>query len=274
MTNLIGISGQSGSGKDLIASIIQYLIWRRDVEMNRRDYMSLTLNSFINNNNLGKAMSGFKVVKYADKLKDIICLLTGCTRADLEYQEFKKSELPEIWHKWELHISTGDETWTECYSSEKEALIRKEEREDDYYVSNPILFKPTYRYLLTKIGTDLFRYQFHPDTWVNATFADYKKVDQKVPGNMSISELLRPVYPQWIISDVRFPNELKAIKDRGGICIRVLRPLPRLPIEPDPHISESALDNSDDFDYMVINDGTIDDLVEKVKEILVKENVI
>ena len=76
MTNLIGISGRSGSGKDLIASIIQYLIWRRDVESDRRDYMSLTLNSFINNNNLGKAMSGFKVVKYADKLKDIICLLT------------------------------------------------------------------------------------------------------------------------------------------------------------------------------------------------------
>jgi len=262
MTNLIGISGRSESGKDLIANIIQYLIWRRDVEMNRRDYMSLTLNSFINNNNLGKAMSGFKVVKYADKLKDIICLLTGCTRADLEDQEFKKSELPEIWHKWELHISTGYEIWTEYYSSEKEALIRKEECEDDCYFSNPILFKSTYRYLLTKIGTDLFRRQFHPDTWVNATFADYKPVERELKGSL--------FYPQWIISDVRFPNELKAIKDRGGICIRVSRP----PIEPDPHISESALDDSDDFDYMIINSGTIDELVEKVEEVLIKEKII
>ena len=170
-----------------------------------------------------------------------------------------------------MHISTGDETWTECYSSEKEALIRKKEREDDdYYVSNPILFKPTYRYLLTKIGTDLFRYQFHPDTWVNATFADYKAVDQKAPWNMSVSELFRPVYPKWIISDVRFSNELKAIKDRGGICIRVSRP----PIEPDPHISEKALDDSDDFDYMIINSGTIDELVEKVEEVLIKEKII
>lgn len=271
MTNLIGISGRAGSGKDLVASIIQYLIWQKKVEIAGRAQMSLSLDAFVNNKNLGNAMSGFKVVKYADKLKDMICLLTGCSRADLEDQEFKKSELPEIWHKWDVHMTDGDNNWTEHYSSEKEALAAKEQHKDDYvYVSNPILFKPTYRYLLTCIGTNLFRNQLHPDIWVNATFADYKKISPEVKENMSVHELFKPDYPQWIISDVRFPNELKAIKDRGGICIRVSRP----PIEPDPHISESALDDSDDFDYMIINSGTIDELVERVEEVLIKEKII
>jgi len=33
------------------------------------------------------------------------------------------------------------------------------------------------------------------------------------------------IYPRWVISDCRFENEVKAIKDRGGIVIRVNRPL-------------------------------------------------
>ena len=31
------------------------------------------------------------------------------------------------------------------------------------------------------------------------------------------------MYPNWIITDVRFPNEADAIKGRGGIIIRVNR---------------------------------------------------
>ena len=31
-----------------------------------------------------------EIKKFADKLKDIVCLLIGCTREQLEDQEFKK----------------------------------------------------------------------------------------------------------------------------------------------------------------------------------------
>lgn len=271
MINLIGISGRAGSGKDLVASIIQYLVWRNAVEKGIIGLSNNTLEHFTESPLISKVLSKWKVVKFADKLKDIVCLLTGCAKTDLEGQEFKKSELPEIWHRWELCFTNGDERWVEYYDSEEEALREKKLLEEDFlFVGPPVLIKSTYRDLLQYVGTDLFRNQFHPNTWVNATFADYKKISPEVKGNMSVHELFRPDYPQWIISDVRFPNELKAIKDRGGICIRVSRP----PIEPDPHISESALDDSDDFDYMIINSGTIDELVEKVKKILIKEKII
>jgi hypothetical protein len=39
------------------------------------------------------------------------------------------------------------------------------------------------------------------------------------------------------------------------------------------HASETALDDAE-FDYKIINDGTIEDLVEKVRAILIKEELI
>jgi DNA-directed RNA polymerase subunit L len=39
------------------------------------------------------------------------------------------------------------------------------------------------------------------------------------------------------------------------------------------HPSETALDNAN-FDYVINNNGTIEELVEKVRDILVKEKII
>jgi dephospho-CoA kinase len=38
-------------------------------------------------------------------------------------------------------------------------------------------------------------------------------------------------------------------------------------IEIDSHPSETVLDTYSDFDYVIDNDGTIEELIEKVKEI-------
>jgi hypothetical protein len=37
--------------------------------------------------------TGYEIVSFADKLKDITCVLSGCTREDLEDYEFKENEL-------------------------------------------------------------------------------------------------------------------------------------------------------------------------------------
>lgn len=82
-----------------------------------------------------------------------------------------------------------------------------------------------------------------------------------------------------IVADTRFPNELKAIKDRGGISIRVNRHNPQDGSEygwgnPNAnHPSETSLDNAE-FDYVVDNSGSIEDLIEKIKVILIKEKII
>lgn len=93
-------------------------------------------------------------------------------------------------------------------------------------------------------------------------------------------------HPNWIITDMRFPNEMEAVVERGGLTIRVTRlfqtdvidgnkvswiPIPG--VDYIPHASETALDDAE-FDYEIINDGEIVDLIEKVKQILIKEKII
>jgi len=108
----------------------------------------------------------------------------------------------------------------------------------------------TPRKLLQLLGTEAGREIIHPNIWVNALFADYSKDSN------------------WIITDVRFPNEAKAIKDKGGILIRINRPQyldNGLVIRKNEHLSETSLDDYDKFDYVIENDGTVQDLIDKVK---------
>ena len=88
-------------------------------------------------------------------------------------------------------------------------------------------------------------------------------------------------YPNFIITDTRFENELEAVKKRGGITIRVNRkPIIIINnmeyiigIDEQEHSSETALDN-EIFDYEIVNDGTISDLIDKIRIILIENNLI
>ena len=138
----------------------------------------------------------------------------------------------------------------------------------------------TPRLLLQLLGTEAGRNVIHSDIWVNALFADYvcndcgKQVcstDEEDTGQM-----IHYSFPNWIITDVRFPNEAKIIKDKGGIVIRVNRPLERLGNSKLPklkhtsisqHPSETALDNYKNFDHIIENNGSIEDLITKLTNI-------
>lgn len=110
----------------------------------------------------------------------------------------------------------------------------------------------TVRDFLQKLGTDGLREGLHPNTWVNALMSDYT------------------AYPNWIVTDCRFPNEAYAIKKAGGIIVRIDRPgITAI----NDHPSEIALDKWE-FDYRISNDGTIDKLKDEVEKILVNEKII
>ena len=105
----------------------------------------------------------------------------------------------------------------------------------------------TPRKILQLLGTEAGRDIIHPNIWVNSLFADYTTDSN------------------WIITDVRFPNEAKAIKDRGGIVVRIERPGGESHCG-GAHASETALDDYD-FDIVINNDGTIEELIDKVKQL-------
>lgn len=84
----------------------------------------------------------------------------------------------------------------------------------------------------------------------------------------------------WIITDTRFLNEVKAIKDRNGFIIRVNRnnSSPQdehifVNKQQNTHPSETALDDYD-FDYVVDNNGTIENLITSIKSVLICENIL
>lgn len=89
----------------------------------------------------------------------------------------------------------------------------------------------------------------------------------------SLAQLYKPQYPNWIISDLRFVNEAEAIKQKGGICIRVNRWLEDLDKTDTRHESETALDNYQ-FDHVIDNSGSLEELLNQVRTLLLDLKII
>jgi len=192
---IIGISGKIGSGKDTAGKIITEL------------------------------MPSFEVKKYADKLKYIVSILIGCSKEELENQNFKMNPCSPEWQHAIKHAKTM-----------------------------------TPRLMLQLIGTEGGRDLIHHNIWVNALFADYNH------GFNADEEVFS--MPDWVITDMRFPNELDAVKQRGGITIRIERGAGNT----GDHPSETALDNAQ-FDHRLDNNGTLENLRNDIVTILTMEGI-
>ena len=100
----------------------------------------------------------------------------------------------------------------------------------------------TVRELLQGIGQGL-RDAIDPNLWVKILFANTEG------------------WTNYIIADVRYPNEIKAIKERNGILLRI----DRKGAGAGNHSSETALDNYKEWDVHIENNGSIEDLFEAMK---------
>jgi hypothetical protein len=125
----------------------------------------------------------------------------------------------------------------------------------------------TPRWILQYWGTEVCRRGFHDDIWI-----------------ASLENKLRNSSDDVVISDCRFPNEIKAIRNQGGIVLRVVRgPEPEwydLAVEsnggsfdhmktayPDVHASETAWAGTE-FDAVLDNNATLDQLYKQVNDLL------
>ena len=259
---IIGISGKINSGKDLIGDIIQYLI---DMKSDPTSKLSFDDWLLCHDSFRKESCTGWQIRKFADKLKEIICLLIGCTREQLEDRVFKDTVLGEEW-------------WY-CQYDRNGQLINYKDALDGAEVT-----KLTPRLLLQLLGTQCGRQIIHPNIWVNSLFAEYKEYHSYASISMLSTNTEKVYLQNWIITDVRFYNEVQAIKDKGGIVIRVNRPSwikdqekqilkEQWNHEIKEHESETALDNWY-FPHVISNDGSIEDLVEKVRTILISEKII
>lgn len=184
---------------------------------------------------------GFKRVSFAASLKDAVSsvfgwdreLLEGSTKTSREWREQK-----DVW-------------WSERLGMEI-----------------------TPRWVLQYWGTEVCRNSFHKDIWV-----------------ASVENKLRQTKDNIVITDCRFSNEVTSLKNVGGITMRVERGE-----QPEWYdaavsynkgefgnmswsISKARLDKQNvhaseyssvglNYDYYIDNNGTIDDLHQKIKSIV------
>ena len=105
----------------------------------------------------------------------------------------------------------------------------------------------TVRELLQGIGQGL-RDVIDPNLWVKILFANTKG------------------WSNYIIADVRYPNEVNAIKERNGILLRI----DRKGAGAGNHSSETALDDYKEWDLVIDNNSTKVDLFNTLKKIVQK----
>ena len=110
----------------------------------------------------------------------------------------------------------------------------------------------TVREFLQRLGTEAMREGLHENVWLNAIYSDFDFEKSK-----------------WCITDMRFKNELESVKKNCGITVRINRPNSII-ID---HPSETELDN-EQFDYVIENNGTLEDFEQKIDDLLQKFNII
>ena len=300
-TKLISLLGKKGHGKDLVADIILALHYEKYVEgINGKVTEQTFLSDYQGDYGDMEMTEYWEKKSWAAKLKQIAAMLLGVPVRLLDDRKYKYTELPEQW--WLI----TDGIFVKSYTPELWAKYQK--------LKNHRLVKPTPRWFMQKLGTEAMRKITNPNIWINALFSDYDPTDD----------------PHWIITDTRFPNEFEAVKDRGGITIKVERhttsqawqktfetyftvvdakgwdknnfnfswfeekitqeefvsrvknstcqfhkPFDEF-LESINHESETAQDTIKDsqLDYIIINDGSIQDLIDKMREMCIQFNII
>lgn len=189
---------------------------------------------------------GFKRISFASSLKDAIAVIFGWNREYLE------------------GTTKASRAWRE---------------QKDEWWSNRLGMEITPRWILQYWGTDVCRNHFHNDIWVASV--EHKLLNSK---------------EDIVITDCRFSNEVAAIKNAGGIAVRVQR-------GPNPEWHESAVaynrgPNGNSawalskmkldklkihaseyssvglkYDYIVENNGTIDELHNSIYSIISSQSV-
>lgn len=206
---IIGINGDIGSGKDTLGMILQALTMQHGAK-----YREAPLLYIKNYEDKPNCKGGWRIVKFADKLRDMVALTLNIDREFVNTREFKDFKLGSKW---------GDRTG---------------------------------RQMLQDMGEKMR--ELEPDFWVNALFTQYR------PQGMQVACTKFQTYPDWIITDMRHKNEFKAVKDRGGITVKIVRP--NNPFEQKAHTSEGNLSDHN-FDVHVLN-TSLGSLVEWAEIIL------
>ena len=175
-------------------------------------------------------------------------------------------------HTWQRN---GKESTCACCGQETTRRMI----EDDLWVENEV--EPcflTCRYALQNLGTEHGRHCY-PDIWVEYAIRVHDRLqqggcvyDQKggVRFTSMVDSEMMTSKKNVVIPDTRFRNELRLIRQAGGLSVRVKRPGVETPAWQHASETEQLSIPDSEFNYFVVNDGTLDDLAQKVQAMIEK----
>jgi hypothetical protein len=108
----------------------------------------------------------------------------------------------------------------------------------------------TPRSIMQTLGTEWGRHEIDLHVWTKVAMAE--------------AALFMQQGQSVVIDDMRFFNEFQAVRMAGGLIVKVHRPGAQKTVG---HVSEGALSDVE-FDRALVNDGTIEDLHQKIEEII------
>ena len=225
---LIAIGGLKNSGKDEASKMLQYCL---SVPKILRQYCFYKyFSKFVNHR--------YKIVSFADHLKDCLSSLTGIAREKFNNRDFKENHyiiFDPLCVKEFQEVNPNIIIPDNCFN-------RMLANKDFSFFKNCYI---TIRQLLQAFGTNIARDIFGDKLWIQSTLNCNK--DNNI-----------------IVSDMRFKVEFDSIKLRDGITIYINRP----EAIPGNHASEQEIYKLyilHKFDYVINNSGTLRDLFNKIK---------
>ena len=222
-SKLLAISGVKGSGKDSVASMLQYCL---SVPRIFRQY-------FFYKHFKNWIKPKYIKLAFADPLKKMLAALLNVPVEWFNNRNFKEF--------CTVHIPTlnfSDDTSNKITDSKFNKLVK---------TLDPSLTEGwlSIRQLMQYFGTEVMQTHFGRKIWINSTLRHGSKKGT-------------------IVADLRFKAEAKAIHDLNGIIIYISR----LGYTFGQHASEremSELLSNNEYDIVIENDGTQEDLFNKVK---------
>ena len=227
-TNLISISGVKGSGKDECSKMFQYCL--SVPKFLRQYWIYKRFNKLFH--------KSWKILAFADPLKKMLATLLNIPVEKFNDRAFKEDTC--------INLKTLDYSlaaFTKNKNLLSDSKFTKMSKDLDLDILNHDL---TIRQLMQYFGTMICRTYFGEDVWINST--------------------LKHATKKTIISDCRFINEAEAIKSKGGKIIYIERAGTGF----GHHQSEKEMFQmlkKGVYDYEIINNGTLEDLFNNVKDI-------
>lgn len=231
------MSGKKGSGKNTLANfvtglqLLRYGIVHKDFSVDGEGLWVSDIEGDVSFEGI------LDLYRQTDTMKQFIEYIAPAIRLYSFADSLKDISINILGLKWEQCYGSDDDKnsltnlrWEDLFS-EIRTKYSVENKQDGSKKKLPRSGFMTGREVLQVLGTDIFR-RIYDNVWVDTTLRRIREDNSKFA----------------IISDVRFPNEVKGIEDNGGKVIRLTRAVN----SQDTHPSETALDNYE-FQYVIDN---------------------